>query len=252
MTQQKSSLSKSPKFFTESKNLNFSNQKINLNFSKIQQNSFLNKKRKYMSSEDIELEKIKKEKTKIKKLLEKNKKSYYKSFIYTPMKIIPAPLTIFKPFNLSCNKNSKYLKEGKSCTLFETNKLNQKIRLKMQQKIETLDDSKIKNQIFLNNTDYLRKQNMLYKGLFKDPKSVNKDDFNEKNNINFTINIYNNKVCSDENKDINVIRNSITPQKKGFFINYFTSQIKRYNEKNNFGKNKIINYYFTNAKKNEK
>ena len=191
-TQKNSSLKKSPKFFTESKYL--SNQKIKLDFCEIQQKSFLNKKRKYMSSEELELEKIKKEKAESKKLLEKNKKTYYKSFIYTPMKIIPAPLTTFKPFNLSCNKNSKYLKEGKSCTLFETNKLNQKIRLKMQQKIEALNDSKIKNQIFLNNTDYLRKQNILYNDLFKVPKSVRKDDLSNKNNINFNINLSNNKI----------------------------------------------------------
>lgn len=250
-TRKNSSLSKSPKFFTESKNL--SNQKIKLNFGENNPKSFLNKKRKYMSSEEIELEKIKKEKAESKKLLEKNKKTYYKSFIYTPMKIIPAPLTTFKPFNLSCNKNSKYLKEGKSCTLFETNKLNQKIRLKMQQKIEALNDSKIKNEIFLNNTDYLRKQNILYNDLFKVPKSVNKDDLNKENNIN-NCNINSNKKkignCLDENKDINIIRNCITPQKKGIYLNTFTSQVKQYNEKNYFGKSKIINYYLTNAKKN--
>ena len=124
-------------------------------------NNFLNKKRKHMTSEEIELEKIKKEKELNKKLMQKNKKLYLKSFNYSPMKITPSPLTTFIPFKLSCNNNSKYIKQGKSNTIYEINKQNQKIRLKMQQKIEKLNDNKTKDRILLNNVDYLKKQNEL-------------------------------------------------------------------------------------------
>ena len=96
-------------------------------------NNFLNKKRKLMTSEEIELEKINKEKEIQKKLLKKNRKLYLKSFNYSPMKITPSPLTTFIPFKLSSNNNSKYIKQGKSNTIYEVNKQNQKIRLKMKE-----------------------------------------------------------------------------------------------------------------------
>ena len=224
--------------------------------------SFLNKKRKYMSSEEIELEQIEKEKTASKKLMEKNRSLYYKSFKYTPIKIIPTPLTTFKPFNLSSNKNSKYLKEGKSNTLYEINKLNQKIRQRMQQKIEVLTDTKTKNEILLNNTDYLKKQNMLYNDLFKEIKGMNNFGLNNNNQI---------KNNLDENEDIsNFNKKYMTPHKnnymdtdykkrmnifeslnKGNFNSCFSTQIKKYTERNKgFGSSKIINYYMTNSKNN--
>ena len=208
--------------------------------------SFLNKKRKYMTSEEIELEKIEKERTATKKMMEKNRNLYYKSLFYTPMKIIPTALTTFKPFNLSSSKSSKYLKEGKSNTLYEINKLNQKIRQKMQQKIEALADSKTKEQILLNNTDYLKKQNSLYNDLFKKPQNVNNIKL-EKNNISL-------------DEKIKRIQNYLTPEKncltlyksgynlfnsirKGNTSNNLTSQIKRFEKNKEFDKGKIINYF---------
>ena len=187
-TKFKTPLLSTPKLSTESKyffpknlsqKFNFSENK----FSDITIKSFLNKKRKkYMTSEEIELEKIEKERTATKKMIEKNRNLYYKSLFYTPIKIIPTALTTFKPFNLSSSKSSKYLKEGKSNTLYEINKLNQKIRQKMEQKIEALTDTKTKEQILLNNTDYLKKQNSLYNDLFKKPQNINNINL-EKNNI---------------------------------------------------------------------
>ena len=211
--------------------------------------SFLNKKRKYMTSEEIELEKIEKEKTASKKFMEKSRNYYHKSLIYTPMKIIPTPLTTFKPFNLSSNKSSKYLKEGKSNTLYEINKLNQKIRQKMQQKIENLADIETKNQILLNNNDFLVKQNILYNNLFKQPKSINIIDNN------------NNSII-DENKDINKKEYFKTPYKidntenkkdiklfenlnKSNLNSFIDNQFKKYKENNN-----IMKYYLVSIKKN--
>ena len=244
-TQTKTSISNSPKFLIGIKNI-LATKNSKIQFSALKQNSFLNKKRKYMTSEEIELEKIEKERILSKKLAEKNKITYYKSLEYTPLKISPTPLTTFKPFNLSCNKNNKYLKEGKSSTLYEIHKLNQKIRLKMQQKIEVSEDIKTKNQILLNDTDYLRKQNLLYNDLFKAPKSIIKEELNvHKNN--------NNKIGNsfEENKDINKVKNYMTPIKKENVNFYLISQKKQFSE-SNFGKSKIINYYLTNIKKNNK
>ena len=236
-TIKKESLPKSPKFFTESKSIP-EKQNIFINSSEIKLDkiSFLNKKRKHMTSEELEIEQIKKEKEESKKLLEKNKKFYYKSLTFTPMKITPTPLTTFKPFNLSCNKKNKFIKEGKCCSLYETNKLNQKIRLKMQQKIEALNDIKIKNEILLNNTEYLRRQNILYNDLFKEPKNIVKEE--------------NNKENVDKNKDINCLKNYFTPKKKENCTLMLNTKNKQFNQSNFFTKSKIINYYLSNIKKN--
>ena len=222
-TKFKTPLLSTPKLSTESKyffpknlsqKFNFSENK----FSDITIKSFLNKKRKkYMTSEEIELEKIEKERTATKKMIEKNRNLYYKSLFYTPIKIIPTALTTFKPFNLSSSKSSKYLKEGKSNTLYEINKLNQKIRQKMEQKIEALTDTKTKEQILLNNTDYLKKQNSLYNDLFKKPQNIN------------NINLEKNNIILDENKKR--IQNYLTPQK-----NYFTLFKRRFGLFNSLSK----------------
>lgn len=251
-TKFKTPLLSTPKLSTESKYFFPKNLSQKFYFSEykptdITIKSFLNKKRKNMTTEEIELEKIEKERTATKKMIEKNRNLYYKSLFYTPMKIIPTALTTFKPFNLSSSKSSKYLKEGKSNTLYEINKLNQKIRQKMQQKIEALTDTKTKEQILLNNTDYLKKQNSLYNDLFKNPQNVN------------NIKLEKNSIILDENKKR--IQNYLTPEKKclnlynkGFNLinslgigkssNNFTSQIKRFEKNKEFDKSKIINYYF--------
>ena len=234
-TQKKESPSSSLKFFTEIKNI-FDNQNLSIKTSKIKfnKNSFLNKKRNLMTSEELEIEQIKKEKAASKKLLEKNKKFYHKSLSYTPIHITPTPLTTFKPFNLSCNKNTKYIKEGKCCTLYETSKLNQKIRKKMQEKIEALNDTKIKNQIFLNNAEYLRKQNILYNDLFIAPKSIVKDEEIK------------------DNKNISFENNWLTPHKKENFNSNLNTKNNQFNQNNFMSKSKIINYYLSNIKKSNK
>ena len=232
----KNNTNKKTNDFTHKKTLNNSktifnsDAKININysFSEIKSkndnekpnivNNFLNKKRKHMTSEEIELEKIKKEKELNKKLMQKNKKLYLKSFNYSPMKITPSPLTTFIPFKLSCNNNSKFIKQGKSNTIYEVNKQNQKIRLKMQQKIEKLSDNKTKDRILLNNVDYLKKQNELYNDLFNKENIISNGIFN---NIN-----------------INHERKAITPIKEFNNKNLiFNSYIKKFNENNN-----ILNY----------
>jgi hypothetical protein len=192
-------------------NENNSFTEIKTKFSLV--NNFLNKKRKLMTSEEIELEKINKEKEIQKKLLKKNRKLYLKSFNYSPMKITPSPLTTFIPFKLSSNNNSKYIKQGKSNTIYEVNKQNQKIRLKMQEKIEKLADNKTKEKILLNNADYLKKQTELYNDLFNKENTINNSfiNINEKN-INLSTNEKNRTPLKELNnkdkKEFNIFKNN--------------------------------------------
>jgi hypothetical protein len=192
-------------------NENNSFTETNTKFSLV--NNFLNKKRKLMTSEEIELEKINKEKEIQKKLLKKNRKLYLKSFNYSPMKITPSPLTTFIPFKLSSNNNSKYIKQGKSNTIYEVNKQNQKIRLKMQEKIEKLADNKTKEKILLNNVDYLKKQTELYNDLFNKENTINNSfiNINEKN-INLSTNEKNRTPLKELNnkdkKEFNIFKNN--------------------------------------------
>ena len=76
----------------------------------------------------------------------------------------------------------------------------------MQQMIEKLTDNKTKDGILLNNVDYLKKQNELYKDLFN----------NENNNNNSLLN------NNDENKNWNI--NGINSKSKKEFSIYKSSQ----------------------------
>ena len=87
----------------------------------------------------------------------------------------------------------------------------------MEQKIEALTDTKTKEQILLNNTDYLKKQNSLYNDLFKKPQNIN------------NINLEKNNIILEENKKR--IQNYLTPQK-----NYFTLFKKRFGLFNSLSK----------------
>ena len=111
-----------------------------------------------MSSEEIELAKIKKEKEDFKKEKLKNEKIYKKSKKYIPMTITPSPLTILKPFHLSSSYSSKYLKNRMSSTDYEINKINNKIKEKIKKKcdefqkkeMKTFSEKKSFNYLFYN------------------------------------------------------------------------------------------------------
>ena len=132
-----------------------SNKKITCESSNYQ---FLKKKKKLMSSEEIELAKIKKEKEDFKKEKLKNEKIYKKSKKYIPMTITPSPLTILKPFHLSSSYSSKYLKNRMSSTDYEINKINNKIKEKIKKKcdefqkkeMKTFSEKKSFNYLFYN------------------------------------------------------------------------------------------------------
>lgn len=112
--------------------------------------SMLGKKRKQKTSEELEIEKIEREKQEIKKMMQKNMKMYNRSRNFIPMTIAPSPLTIIKPFNLSTNHATKYIKERQASTPFETQQLNQKIKNKIEKKLETFQSKNTFNKLKCN------------------------------------------------------------------------------------------------------
>lgn len=117
------------------------------NFTKI----FLGKKRKkILTTEERELEQIKKEKEELAKAKLKYLKLYQRSKFYKPIEIIPSPLTLLKPFNLSCSTATQYLKKRMTSTNYEVEKINQKIKQKLEKKCEAYG-KKMKDNVFVGN-----------------------------------------------------------------------------------------------------
>ena len=113
---------------------------------------FLNKKRerkKILSSEELELERIKKEKEELKKQKKTFQKVYTKSKQYKPMHILPSPLTLIKPFHLSSSSSTQYLRRRLTSTNYEIEKINQKIKEKLEKKCEEYGE-KMKENVFIN------------------------------------------------------------------------------------------------------
>ena len=113
---------------------------------------FLNKKRerkKILSSEELELERIKKEKEELKKQKKTFQKVYTKSKQYKPMQILPSPLTLIKPFHLSSSSSTQYLRRRLTSTNYEIEKINQKIKEKLEKKCEAYGE-KMKENVFIN------------------------------------------------------------------------------------------------------
>jgi hypothetical protein len=114
----------------------------------------LNKKKKVLSSEEIQLEKIKKEKEEMQRLRNVNTQLVEKAKIYNPKPLNPSPLTLIKPFNLSSN-NSKMLMK-KRLTNTHIDEVNSKIMETMKKKCEGVGE-KIKETVFINDTMKLQK-----------------------------------------------------------------------------------------------
>ena len=169
------------KSFTSAKKINFSYFKnANENISKI---SFLGKKKKILSSEEIELEKIKKEKEELKKQKLINQKCYLKSKTYIPMIITPSPLTIFQPFNLSNKYSSKLLK----------NKINE-IEYENYQikKIKVIQNNSSDEKEIINENNNKINENKNNINIFNTPpKNIETIKYNDDKNINLNENIIN-------------------------------------------------------------
>ncbi len=149
-----------------------SNKKINCESSNYQ---FLKKKKKLMSSEEIELAKIKKEKEDFKKEKLKNEKIYKKSKKYIPMTITPSPLTILKPFHLSSSYSSKFLKNRMSSTDYEINKINNKIKEKIKKKCDEFQKKELKSFSEKKSFNYL-----FYNNISKREKNIFSSPINSK------------------------------------------------------------------------
>ena len=141
----------SKKSFTTNKKCCLNSFNFNKNILKI---NFLGKKKKILSSEEIELEKIKKEKEEIKKQKIINEKCYKRSKNYIPLTITPSPLTILKPFHLSSSRSSKFLKNRMSSTDYEINKINNQIKEKIKKKCEEFQEKENKNINMNKSFDY--------------------------------------------------------------------------------------------------
>lgn len=121
-------------------NYNSLNDSGFLNVSQNNSKMFLEKKKKrILSSEEIELEKIKKEKEDLKKQRQIHLKCYNKSKIYKPMNISPSPLTLIKPFNLSSSGSTQCLKKRLTKTNYEIKQINKKIKEKLENKVKAYD-----------------------------------------------------------------------------------------------------------------
>lgn len=86
------------------------------------------------STEEIVVEKIKKEKEMLKKQKVANASLYQKSKKYIPLSINPLPLTLIKPFRLSSSTSTSYLKKRMTRSNTDIELFNSKIKSKLRSK----------------------------------------------------------------------------------------------------------------------
>ncbi|MCQ2816768.1 MAG: hypothetical protein MJ252_05825 [archaeon] len=199
---------------------------------------FLGKKRKQMTSEEIELEQIKMERAQFEKEKKENWECYEKSKKYKPVHLMPAPLTLLKPFKLSSSYSQMYLKRRESSTKYETNLVNEKIKKKLEEKclkynqaIEEEKEEKMKE---------IQRKRMLMKS-----KTLNQTAQISNENLNFfntenKENLFQSKeIFGESNKSIEKFDNAVEKIKEeinkdeDFKIMSFSKRINKYNEMNN-------------------
>jgi hypothetical protein len=122
--------------------------------SKIYLNIILIKYVELLSTEDLMLEKIKKEKEEMHRLKLINKQNVEKVKCYVKQPVMPQPLTLIKPFNLSMN-NSKLLMK-KRVTNTNVDEINSKITETMKKKCEKVGDN-LKEAVFAHEKIVLQK-----------------------------------------------------------------------------------------------
>jgi hypothetical protein len=116
-------------------------------------------KKELKSTEELILEKIQKEKEDLKKLKHLNTQTAERCKNFNPKPIIPSPLTLIKPFNLS---SSKMLSKKRLIT-HDNDKINNKIKDTIKRKCEAFGE-KMKESVFINDKIVLNKTptNMKY------------------------------------------------------------------------------------------
>jgi hypothetical protein len=134
-------------------------------------NSFLNKKRKLMTSEELELEQIQREREEVKKMMKKNMDLYNRTKSGTTTIVSKVRETIYGLNNLSksndnmnnnvINKNNSYsMNSLREKALNKINQLNKKINENNMKNIHQPNIYKIKT-IEIINTDILPKKNSI-------------------------------------------------------------------------------------------
>lgn len=148
--------------------------------------NFIGKKR-ILTSEERLLEKIRIEKEQIEREKRENWSLYERSKHYKPMMHLqPSPLTLLKPFKLSTNYSTIYLKKRQSTTNYETNKINEKIIKKLKDKCDKYN-SEIQNE---NNKkiNNINNQKILTNNTILSKNESSKENINTENILNNNIN----------------------------------------------------------------
>jgi hypothetical protein len=177
-------------------------------------NSFLNKKRKLMTSEELELEQIQREREEVKKMMKKNMDLYNRTKSGTTTIVSKVKETILGLNNLGKNNNNNMINKTSS---YSMNFLREKAMNKINQINKKINENKMKQEqqptifkgktIEIINTDILPKNNII----------ANNEIENENENI---IELNEEKENTEQNKENTAKK---TPAKE----NSYLSKIKQ-------------------------
>ena len=176
-------------------------------------NSFLNKKRKLMTSEELELEQIQREREEVKKMMKKNMDLYNRTKSGTTTIVSKVRDTIYGLNNLSkindninnniINKNNSYSTNfSREKALNKINQLNKKINDNNMKQIQQPNINKEKT-IEIINTDILPKNiNNETKNNNEEIIELNEDreNYEQKNDNEMMLNSENNTIKKTPNK----------------------------------------------------
>ena len=131
-------------------------------------NSFLNKKRKLMTSEELELEQIQREREEVKKMMKKNMDLYNRTKSGTTTIVSKVKETILGLNNLGKNSNNNIMNKTNS---YSMNFFREKAMNKINQINKKINENKMKQEqqpnifkgktIEIINTDILQKNNII-------------------------------------------------------------------------------------------
>ena len=177
-------------------------------------NSFLNKKRKLMTSEELELEQIQREREEVKKMMKKNMDLYNRTKSGTTTIVSKVKETILGLNNLGKNSNNNIMNKTSS---YSMNFFREKAMNKINQINKKINENKMKQEqqpnifkgktIEIINTDILPKNNII----------ANNEIENENENI---IELNEEKENTEQNKENTAKK---TPAKE----NSYLSKIKQ-------------------------
>ena len=171
-------------------------------------NSFLNKKRKLMTSEELELEQIQREREEVKKMMKKNMDLYNRTKSGTTTIVSKVKETILGLNNLGKNSNNNIMNKTNS---YSMNFFREKAMNKINQINKKINENKMKQEqqpnIFkgktkeIINTDILQKNNII----------ANNEIENENENI---IELNEEKENTEQNKENEIELNKKDTNKK--------------------------------------